>query len=59
MAAVQLVCTFFSPGHNGISDARVTIIDKTNKENRTLGEAYWAYKLDTFVPKGLNVRGFE
>ena len=59
MAAVQLVCTFFRPGHNDISHVRVTIIDKTNKENRTLGEAYWAYKLNTFVPKGLNVRDFE
>ena len=47
---------FFDPGHNGLSDIRVNIIDKTNKENPTQREAFWAYKLDTFVPKGLNVR---
>ena len=53
------VCTFFSPGHNGMNDIRVIIIDKTNKGNPTQREAFWAYKLDTFVPKGLNVRDFE
>ena len=58
---LQNICMhiFFSPGHNGMSDIRVIIIDKTNKENPTQSEAFWAYKLDTFVSKGLNVRDFE
>ena len=42
-----------------MSDIRVIIIDKTNKENPTQRGAFWAHKLDTFVPKGLNVRDFE
>ena len=50
---------FVGPGHNGLSDIRVIIIDKTNKENPTQKEAFWPYKLDTFVPKGLNVRDFD
>ena len=55
MAAEHLYAHFFSPGHNSMSDIRVIIIDKTNRENPTQREAFWAYKLDTFVPKGLNV----
>jgi hypothetical protein len=39
-------------------DLRVIIIDKTNMNDPTKREAFWAYNLDTFVPKGLNVRDF-
>ena len=33
MAAEHLYAHFFSSGHNGISEIRVIIIDKTNKKN--------------------------
>ena len=42
-----------------MSDIKVIIINRINKENPTQTEAFWAYKLDTFVPKGLNERDFE
>ena len=60
MAAEHLYAHYFSPSHNGMSDIKVMIIDKTNKgSSPTQREEFWVYKLDTFVPKGLNVRDFE
>ena len=50
---------FFSPGHKGLCDVRVIIIDKTNVDRPTQREAFWVYKLGTFVPRGLNVRDFD
>ena len=59
MAAEHLHAHFFSPGHNSLCDVRVIIIDKTNVDRPTQREAFWVYKLDTFVPRGLNVRDFD
>ena len=59
LAGEHLYAHFFGLGHTGLSDIRVIIIDKINKENATQREAFWDYKLDTFVPKGLNVRNFD
>ena len=46
-------------GHIGLCDVRVIIIDKTNVDRPTQREAFWVYKLDTFVPRGLYVRDFD
>ena len=59
MAAEHLYAHFFGPRHKGLDDVRVIIIDKTNIGKPTQREAFWVYKLDTFVPRGLNVRDFE
>ena len=34
------------------------IADKTKINKPTGREYFWAYKLDTFIPKGLNIRDF-
>ena len=54
MAAEHLYAHFFSPGHKGLCDVRVIIIDRPTQR-----EAFWVYKLDTFVSRGLNVRDFD
>ena len=38
------VCTFFGPGHDGLSDIWIIIIHKT-KENPTQREVFWAYPI--------------
>ena len=34
------------------------IIDKTNVNDPTNREGFWAYKLNSFIPQGLNLRDF-
>ena len=46
-------------GQRGIEDILVTIIDKTNVNEATQREGFWAYKLNSFVPHGLNQRDFR
>ena len=36
----------------------VKIVDRTDVSDPTKREGFWAYKLDSFVPKGLNLRDF-
>jgi hypothetical protein len=58
MAAEHLYTHFLGPGHKGLDDVRVIIIDKTNigKPAQIKGSILGSlYKLDTFVPRGLNV----
>ena len=54
------ICTliFFSQGHNGMQDVKVKIIDKTNVACPTQRERFWAYKLNSFEPHGLNLKDF-
>ena len=49
---------FFSNGPEGVNDMTVLIIDKTDVKEPTRREAFWAYKLNSFVPRGLNLRDF-
>ena len=50
---------FFKRGHRGIEDILVTIIiNKMNVNEATQREGFWAYKLNSFVPHGLNQRDF-
>ena len=44
--------------HAGLADVEVMIIDRGNVNYPTKREGSWAYKLDTFIPKGLNIRDF-
>ena len=55
MAGEHLYAHFFGEEHEGLADLRVIIIDKTNMNDPTQREAFWAYNLDTFAPKGLNL----
>ena len=41
---------FYEEGHRGILDISVKIIDKTNANEPTNREGFWAYKLKSFVP---------
>ena len=52
------VYIFFEMGHWGIKDMLVTIIDKTNVNEPTQRERFRAYKLNLFIPHGLNQRYF-
>ena len=49
---------FFSDGHEVLVDLSVNIIDKRDIRNPTNREAYWTYRLNSFTPKGLNLRDF-
>ena len=43
-------------GHAGLADVEVMIVDWTNVKNPIEREGFWAYKLDTFIVKCLNIR---
>ena len=58
IAGEQLYSHFLEAGHKGIEDMRVRIIDKTNVNDPTNREGFWAYKLNSFIPQGLNLRDF-
>ena len=49
MASEHFYPHFFEEGHRGIEDILVTIIDKTNVNEPTQREGFWAYKLNLFV----------
>ena len=43
-------------GHHGfMEDVKVQVIDRIFGESR-VREGFWQFKLDSFAPKGLNVR---
>ena len=44
--------------NRGTDDILVTIIDNTNVNKPTQRDGFWAYKLNSFVPHGLNQRDF-
>ena len=58
MTGEHLHAQFFEQGHNGINDMCVKIIDKTDINEPTKREGFWAYKLDSFTPQELNQRDF-
>ena len=46
---------FDSSGHNGFSDFQFTLIDQGSDPNSVRKrEMFWQYKLNTFLPNGLN-----
>ena len=50
---------FLGPGHNGLQDVSVQIIDKvSDKEKLTAMEGEWAYRLQRLRPEGLNDSDF-
>ena len=56
MAGEHLYAHFFGEEHEVLADLRVIIIDKTNMNDPRRGEAFWAYNLDKFAPKGRTIR---
>ena len=46
MASEHFYPHFFEEGHRGIEDILVTTIDKTNVNEPTQRERFWAYKLN-------------
>ena len=49
---------FLSRVQNGIDDMYVKIIEKADFNEPTKRERFWAYKLNSFVPHGINQRDF-
>ena len=47
----HLYAHFYERGHEGIKDMLVKIVDRTDVSDPTKREGFWAYKLDSFVPK--------
>ena len=41
-----------------MKDLSVMIIDTTDVKDPTRREGFWAYKLNSFIPMGLNSRDF-
>ena len=54
----HLYAHFYEEGHEGIENTIVKMIDKTNINEPTAREGFGAYKLNSFVPNGLNVKDF-
>ena len=54
----HLYAHFYEGGHQGIKDMLVKIIDRMDVSDSTKREGFWAYKLDSFVPKDFNLRDF-
>ena len=52
----HLYAHFYEEGHRGILDMSVKIIDKTNVNEPTNRQGFWAHKLKSFVPNDLNLR---
>ena len=49
---------FFQQGHQRLDDIRIKIIDYTDVSKPEEREGFWVYKLNTFIPDGLNLRDF-
>jgi hypothetical protein len=47
---------FGGEGHLGLSDFLVQVIDVTDVNNPTERESFWIEKLNSYVPRGLNLR---
>ena len=48
---------FDIPGHSGFSEFEFTLTDQGNdNESTRKKEMFWMYKLNTFLPNGLNER---
>ena len=58
IAGEHLYAHFCKADHEGMKDISVKIIDRTSLEDPTRREGFWAYKLDSFIPNGLNLRDF-
>ena len=58
LSGEHLYAHFFDQGHNGMQDVKVKIIVKTNVACPTQREGFWAYKLNSFEPHGLNLKDF-
>ena len=56
MAGEHLYAHYFSESHNGVQDAKVKITEKTNVACPKQREGFWAYKLNSFEPHGLQGR---
>ena len=50
----HLSAHFFQFDHNGMKDLSVMIIDKTDGKDPSRREGFGAYKLNSFIPLGLN-----
>ena len=59
IAGEHLHAHFYEEGQKRVEDIQVKIIDQTDVNDPTFKEGFWTYKLDTFVPKGLNLRDFS
>ena len=57
IAGERLYANCFETGRNGLEDVEIKIIDKTNVNDPTR-EGFFAYRLNTFIPQGLNQRDF-
>ena len=49
---------FNSPGHNGLDDISVQLIDTVANERDLLDKGRWAYRLKCLKPHGLNESDF-
>ena len=51
---------FFGPGHHGLEDVSIQLIDRGSGEESALRdkEGQWAYRLNCIQPQGLNISDF-
>ena len=50
---------FYGPGHHGLVDVNLKLIDKVNVKERLIEkEGQWAYRLRSLTPEGLNDSNF-
>ena len=53
---IYIYAHFWEEGHSGLSDFLVQVIDVTDVNNPTERESFWIEKLNSYVPRGLNLR---
>ena len=58
IAGEHLYAHFFQQGHQGLEEIRIMIIDKTDVSKPEEREGFLVYKLNTFIPNGLDLRDF-
>ena len=51
---------FFGPGHHGLEDVSIQLIDRVSGDESALrdNEGQWAYRLNCIQPQGLNISDF-
>ena len=54
----NLYAHFCEPEHKGLDEMQIELIHMTDRSNPTEREGFWAYNLDSCIPRGLNIKRF-
>ena len=57
MGGQKLYAHFYMECHEGLMDLKIQVIDVTDVSRPNERESLWIEKLNTYCPRGLNIRG--